>query len=32
MSLKDKKEIEKIEPPANIVETYMNIAKEKGLF
>ena len=32
MSLKDKKEIEKIEPPLNLVETYMNIAKEKGLF
>lgn len=32
MSLKYKKETEKIEPPDNIVETYMNIAKEKGLF
>ncbi|MBC8441542.1 MAG: 4Fe-4S binding protein [Deltaproteobacteria bacterium] len=32
MSLKDKAETEKIEPPANLVETYMNIAKEKGLF
>jgi Pyruvate/2-oxoacid:ferredoxin oxidoreductase delta subunit len=32
MSLKDKKAREKIEPPANLVETYMNIAKEKGLF
>ncbi len=31
MSLKDKKETEKIEPPANLVETYMNIAREKGL-
>ncbi len=31
MSLVDKKETEKIEPPANIVETYMKIAKEKGL-
>jgi len=31
MFLKDKKKKEKIEPPANIVETYMNIAKEKGL-
>ena len=30
--LMDKKETEKIEPPANIIETYMNIAKEKGLF
>ncbi len=29
--LMDKKETEKIEPPANILETYMNIAKEKGL-
>ncbi len=32
MFLKDKKETEKIEPPANLVETYMNIAREKGLF
>ncbi|NOX33313.1 MAG: 4Fe-4S dicluster domain-containing protein [Deltaproteobacteria bacterium] len=32
VSLKDKKETEKTEPPANLVETYMNIAKEKGLF
>jgi formate hydrogenlyase subunit 6/NADH:ubiquinone oxidoreductase subunit I len=32
MSLKDKPEIEKIEPPANIVETYLKIAQEKGLF
>jgi Fe-S-cluster-containing hydrogenase component 2 len=32
MSLKDKAKTERIEPPANIVETYMNIAKEKGLF
>jgi len=32
MFLKDKKETEKIAPPANLVETYMNIAKEKGLF
>jgi len=31
MSLKDKKETEKIEPPANIIETYMNIVREKGL-
>jgi len=30
--LMDKEETEKIEPPANILETYMNIAKEKGLF
>ena len=32
MSLKDKEQTQRIEPPANIVETYMNIAKEKGLF
>jgi electron transport complex protein RnfB len=32
MALKNKENIERIEPPANIVETYMNIAKEKGLF
>jgi Na+-translocating ferredoxin:NAD+ oxidoreductase subunit B len=32
ISLKDKPETEKIEPPANIVETYMKIAQEKGLF
>lgn len=32
VSLQDKKETEKIEPPANLVETYMNIAREKGLF
>ena len=31
MSLKDKKETEKISPPATLVETYKNIAKEKGL-
>ncbi|HGY11699.1 MAG TPA: 4Fe-4S dicluster domain-containing protein [Desulfobacterales bacterium] len=31
ISLKDKKETEKIAPPANLVETYMNITKEKGL-
>lgn len=30
--LMDKKETEKIEPPANILETYMTIAKEKDLF
>ncbi len=32
MTLKDKPATEKIEPPANIVETYMKIAQEKGLF
>lgn len=32
MALKDKPVTEKIEPPANIVETYMKIAQEKGLF
>ncbi len=32
VSLKDKDDTEKIEPPANLIETYMNIAKEKGLF
>jgi len=32
ISLKDKDNTEKIEPPANIVETYMKIAMEKGLF
>ncbi|WP_300460853.1 4Fe-4S binding protein [Desulfobacula sp.] len=32
VSLKDKSETERIEPPANLVETYMNIAMEKGLF
>ncbi|MCP3874412.1 MAG: 4Fe-4S dicluster domain-containing protein [Desulfobacteraceae bacterium] len=31
MSLKDKEDTEKVAPPANIVETYMKIAKEKGL-
>ncbi len=31
ISLIDKDETEKIEPPANIVETYLNIVKEKGL-
>ena len=30
--LKDKAETERIEPPANLVETYMTIAMEKGLF
>ncbi|OGR13680.1 MAG: 4Fe-4S ferredoxin [Desulfobacula sp. GWF2_41_7] len=32
MTLRDKPETEKIEPPANLVETYMRIAQEKGLF
>jgi len=32
IALKDKPMTEKIEPPANIVETYMKIAQEKGLF
>lgn len=32
MKLRDKPETEKIEPPANLVETYMRIAQEKGLF
>ena len=32
MSLVDKIQTERIEPPANVVETYMAIAKEKGLF
>lgn len=32
VSLKDKADTEKIEPPANLVETYIKIAKEKGLF
>jgi Na+-translocating ferredoxin:NAD+ oxidoreductase subunit B len=32
ISLADKKEIEKIEPPAQLVETYIKIAQEKGLF
>lgn len=31
MKLKDKPLAEKIEPPANIIETYMKIAMEKGL-
>ncbi len=31
ISLKSKTDSERWEPPANIVETYMNIAKEKGL-
>ena len=32
VALKDKEATEKIEPPANLVETYMKIAQEKGLF
>jgi electron transport complex protein RnfB len=32
MKLVDKIQTERIEPPANVVETYMTIAKEKGLF
>jgi len=32
MSLTDKKETQKIEPPAKLMETYMKIAKEKGLY
>ena len=32
MSLQDKVVTEKMEPPANVMETYMNIVKEKGLF
>ncbi|MCP4719008.1 MAG: 4Fe-4S dicluster domain-containing protein, partial [Desulfobacteraceae bacterium] len=32
MALKDKKDEERWEPPQTIVDTYMNIAKEKGLF
>lgn len=32
VTLTDKKIQDRIEPPANIVETYMTIAKEKGLF
>ena len=32
MSLEDKLVTERIEPPANVVETYMAIFKEKGLF
>lgn len=32
ISLQDKQQKEKIDPPSNIVETYINIAKEKGLF
>ncbi len=32
MALTDKIQKERIEPPANVLETYMAIAKEKGLF
>jgi Fe-S-cluster-containing hydrogenase component 2 len=32
ISLTDKKETEKIEPPAKLMDTYMKIAQEKGLF
>ena len=32
MTLQDKQQTERIEPPANVIETYMAIAKEKGLF
>ncbi len=32
VSLADKKEVEKVEPPAKLVETYIKIAQEKGLF
>ncbi len=32
VALKDKEAGERIEPPANLVETYMKIAREKGLF
>jgi formate hydrogenlyase subunit 6/NADH:ubiquinone oxidoreductase subunit I len=32
ISLADKKETEKIEPPAKLMDTYMKIAQEKGLF
>jgi len=31
MHLKDKKQTQRVEPPANLIETYMNIAREKGL-
>jgi electron transport complex protein RnfB len=31
MSMVDKQQTQRIEPPANIIETYMAIAKEKGL-
>ncbi|OGR21493.1 MAG: 4Fe-4S ferredoxin [Desulfobacula sp. RIFOXYA12_FULL_46_16] len=32
VALKDKEAGERMEPPANLVETYMKIAQEKGLF
>ena len=32
MSLSDKKEMERWEPPQTLVDTYVRIAKEKGLF
>jgi electron transport complex protein RnfB len=32
ISLKDKENMERWDPPQTLVETYMNIAKEKGLF
>jgi hypothetical protein len=32
MSLTDKKEMERWEPPRTLVDTYMRIAQEKGLF
>ncbi|MCF6248665.1 MAG: 4Fe-4S binding protein [Desulfobacula sp.] len=32
MALVDKMQKERMEPPANVLETYMAIAKEKGLF
>ncbi len=32
MRLIEKDQSQQIDPPANLVETYMNIAKEKGLF
>ena len=32
VALKDKEVGERMEPPANLVETYMKIAQEKGLF
>ncbi len=31
MHLKDKKDTERMEPPANLMETYINITREKGL-
>jgi Fe-S-cluster-containing hydrogenase component 2 len=32
MSLADKQAMERWEPPQTLVDTYMRIAKEKGLF